>query len=346
MRVVKAFCLHILFVCCAFTHTFSSSKEPDLFVVGRKYIYGRDHDYSYLWKSGHVESISEDAKNVWIRGITVYKKNVYLIGLKDGIETVWINGIPEKITEDTPDTGQLVDIFANESGVYVLKSALHKLYYYRNGKKTVVTDTGHGKMFHAQGIHVSEDDVFITAWLDPNMPKFSPATYKNAEYTVLLKNGDEFPLEEPGSAWIKSSGMLFLGDDSYLAGTNSRHTLRGRYIYTPVFWKNGKKSVLTSKFKSAKATALAVEDNTVYIAGSGYRDDHPKNPTALLWINGIEHVLSSGEAAAIKVIGGNIYIAGFQVDDNKYKIKFWKNGTELELPNMLTDFIPEYFFIN
>ncbi len=122
-------------------------------------------------------------------------------------------------------------------------------------------------------------------------------------------------------------GMTLSGNDLYVCGV--LYTSQGDFA---VYWKNGVPVMLTPG--NAQASAIAVVGDDVYITGAvaiGNGYSH-----GVLWKNGVASYLTEGtnysSATSIIVSGGNVYVGGNIVEDNKTYATYWKNGT----PHVLT----------
>jgi hypothetical protein len=93
-----------------------------------------------------------------------------------------------------------------------------------------------------------------------------------------------------------------------------------------VYWKNGTQVVLGDNASFSSASAIAVKDNDVYVAGFS------NNNYASYWKNGQDSVLSTtdvGNCSDILLNGNDVYLAGFVGSTGG--ATYWKNGIAVQL---------------
>jgi hypothetical protein len=136
------------------------------------------------------------------------------------------------------------------------------------------------------------------------------------QYTVTAEDGSTKKytvLTTTSGTWLDSANIHIVGREN-------------GYIY---YWKNGYKNSLgTTTNGNGNANAVVVSGTDVYVVGRiGF--------TAKLWKNGVLTNLTNGlfssDAKAITVVGNDVYIAGFDFDDNE--IVMWKNGVRSVVAN-------------
>ena len=132
----------------------------------------------------------------------------------------------------------------------------------------------------------------------------------------------------PGGMASLASGLFVSNGDVYVAGQVDAQ---------PAYWKNGTMVSLSHGFSSDGATAIAVNGQDVYIAGTGFNT--LGHSVAGYWKNGVFKQLSDDKdnayCNAIAISGNDIYITGneYNPGDAKPVIqgKCWKNGTAVDL---------------
>ena len=130
------------------------------------------------------------------------------------------------------------------------------------------------------------------------------------------KNGKEVPLKGNTNARAWARAIYVTDDHVYTAGEISE-SLGSKAVY----WTDQTMTVLPSGSAYAKAYGISVAGNDVYVAG---KDGNQ----AVVWKNGIPTVLAErGEASAITVVHGNVYIAGVEYSEQTVPIAtYWVNG--------------------
>ena len=96
------------------------------------------------------------------------------------------------------------------------------------------------------------------------------------------------------------------------------------------YWKNQKKTTLSSPDSAGEVKALVLSGNDLYVGGS-------ENYKPVYWKNGVKYSLpiSGGGYArvnALAVNGNDVYAAGFEAGPgNEQRSVYWKNGVETVL---------------
>jgi hypothetical protein len=177
--------------------------------------------------------------------------------------------------------------------------------YWVNNRLVSLTDTMH--VAFARAIYVSGNDVYVAGVVGPIGSGVS-------NVPVYWKNGQVHQLSTANFATF-ASAIVVANGNVYVAGED--------YGYA-VYWVNGQEARLSGAFFSSEAASIAVDGNDVYILGV----DSLSNPC--FWKNGVLTELTGAYAFAsgIAVSGGDVYVAGDQLDTitgNRRAIA-WKNG--------------------
>jgi hypothetical protein len=133
-----------------------------------------------------------------------------------------------------------------------------------------------------------------------------------------------------------ASSVAVSGDDVYVSGN---------WGAFPKYWKNGKPINLTEGWTFDFTTSITVAGSDVYIAGThDYRTDFSGEPIegiACYWKNGNLETLTNGYsyagATSIYVSGHDVYVAGYDIDDNVKPTHavYWKNHNQISLTDGL-----------
>jgi len=172
----------------------------------------------------------------------------------------------------------------------------------------------------ATGICIYNGDVYVTGVIASS----------NGTNAACWKNGLPVPLKL--SSDITSSealGVTVSNGDVYVVGNT--FTPSNAYV---TYWKNGVQYKVTSPGTYARATAIAVNGQDIYIAGN-YGEFQT---SAAYWKNGVLTVLTGSNVnaatSAIQVQNNNVYISGIiapVVDGQLYYLPYsfiyWKNGS-------------------
>ena len=118
---------------------------------------------------------------------------------------------------------------------------------------------------------------------------------------------------------IVNEGNIYISGNEYVGHLNSS---------IATVWKNGQAIHLSDK--TSEANAVYVYNNDVYVTGYKVIDD---KETAILWKNGVETVLSSGDddlesiATDIYVDANTIYVTGYLRNLFKSRAILWINNS-------------------
>lgn len=136
----------------------------------------------------------------------------------------------------------------------------------------------------------------------------------------------ELPAEAPNAA---ATGLDVKGTELYVCGYEHATTAGSGEWHTPVFWRNGERSVVGGQ--NAVANAIQLFGDDIYVAGT--LQEPLKR--AVWWKNGELKSLTAGtnpsEAKGLLVDSLNVYVAGSEVVSEVRRARLWKNGTLVAL---------------
>lgn len=197
--------------------------------------------------------------------------------------------------------------------VYCYGSKYYYAAYWIDGKEKVLTTRG-----HIWDLTISGSDVHAVGYEEkPTEAGYFPAYWKNG---VLV------PVDSITPAG-RLTGIAVSGADVYICGVN-----RVSDVYSKAwYWKNGHLVFSTDGSTSGWARDIAASGDDVYMVGDEY-------PVAKMWKNGIPTSLSDGkyinQANRIRIIGTDIHIIGSELyGPETASVKYWKNGSAVELEN-------------
>jgi hypothetical protein len=298
--------LCLLFISVILIATISCKKKKlkpthtDVYFAGRllKYSYqsktGDDISTAVYWKNGVPTMLADTLTDSRVNGIAVNGKDVYAVGYMKDEATCWKNGIPTALGKgciygvaivgndvymagviNSGYEGDRATFWKNEVPTTLGKGVIfsiandgNNIYmagyksmqgigspvatYWKNDKAVALNDTLSSST-EAWAIFVQNGDVYTAGSLD------------NQTVAVCWKNGDRTNLADKSQPFRGSADAIYLqGHDVYVAGSIES----GRYTFEPVYWKNGKCKRLSHTGKRSFASAIAVQDSDVYVAGS------------------------------------------------------------------------------
>lgn len=125
-------------------------------------------------------------------------------------------------------------------------------------------------------------------------------------------------------ATIKFTTLPLPQPKVYVAGYDST---------SAVYWKND--TMFTLSTNNAYAQSIYVVNNDVYVAGEVDALGYGNKDKAVYWKNGAEIPLTDGNnlttASSIFVNGSDVYVAGYENNNNWPVAKYWKNGVGVSL---------------
>jgi hypothetical protein len=162
---------------------------------------------------------------------------------------------------------------------------------------------------------------------------------RTSELGAIWKNGVKQMVNHPVNGGRQSAvhSLFVSGDGVYAAVTDVvSGPGPGGLVLRALLWKNGEFQILPNNGASgANAERVFVSDGDVYVIGHEW-DEHLET-SPVLWKNGISHRLGgSGDIVrSLCVSGGNVYIAGYQLEGSNVSgvsvPTLWINGEPIDL---------------
>jgi hypothetical protein len=248
-------------------------RRNDVYVAGS--IYSQHGQIATYWKNGVAtkltDGLSKADSGKAVNGaiafaIELKDNDVYVVGITSTVNnrdvaTYWKNGIITKLTDGSADAGAS-DILINKTDVYIVGSSAGNAMYWKNDM-AVSLDTKGFLNTSASTIAISGEDIYVAG------------TRKGAhhQYFVTLWKNGKVSNAEKSFSFVHQPLMMLNGPDLYLTGDEIN--TRGTY-----YWKNNVGKKITDDSAVSVATALAMQDKDVYLAG--YNSDG-----AMYWKNGL-----------------------------------------------------------
>ncbi|MDR1840859.1 MAG: Ig-like domain-containing protein [Holophagales bacterium] len=247
---------------------------------------------SYLWKDYVAQELSSTSYSSYANSVFVSGGNVYVAGYVAVTysATLWVNGVPQYLTDGTTTAGEANSVFVSGSDVYVAGYVTAGSYpratLWVNGVAQYLSDgTANAQ---AQSVFVSGSDVYVAGYV-------TAGSYTRA---TLWVNGSPQYLTD-GTANARANSVFVSGSDVYVAGySGSSATL----------WVNRIPQYLNIEMSSTNANSVFVSGNDVYVAG--YRiSQGGMYYNATLWVNGVNQYLGTAYAYSVFVSGSDVYVA-------------------------------------
>lgn len=193
--------------------------------------------------------------------------------------------------------------------------------YWKNGVLQTLEPTSAIDKSRGEDIAVYGNDVYVVG----SVIRYSPFNY----YKCYWKNGIKVILQDSEYNGSYSdptiSRIKIYEGDVYIVGELYQNT------YRPVYWKNGTKNLLPmpTTFNFSSISCIDMEDNNLYVGGSGNKFFTNKR-VAFYWKNNdIHEIIGCEILECMDVVGSDVYVAGF---NSEYKPAYWKNGEMTEIP--------------
>jgi hypothetical protein len=235
--------------------TLTDSRANGIAVDGKDvYVVGYTNGKATYWKNGVATVLG----NGNIYGVAIVGKDVYMAGVTNGGDegetaTYWKNGVQTAL-----GTGVIFSVTNDGSDIYMAgyKSTPNLgdrvATYWRDTTAVALKDTLSGNT-EAMGIFVQDGEVYTAGSFD-NQTK--PVYWKNSRRIALADKSQSF--SGPADA------ICVQGGNVYAAG----YMYAGRNAFAPICWKNGTVQRLPHAGPRSFASAIAVQDRDVYVAGS------------------------------------------------------------------------------
>jgi hypothetical protein len=334
-----------------------AANGEDVYVAGSK-VDGQGRA-PVLWKNGEATLLEHNLRAAEARSVAVADGHVYVAGfgqegdvLSNPQALLWVDGAPPILLSAAGDGAwsQVTSIAVSAAGdVYVAGYTQMGPTLWKNG---VAFAPGHRRGAEApppfydylgafgepadwtarlvgttnpglMGLHAtracvfaSGDDVYFAAWqfVDDEEDSSVVTVWKNG--VELMRLGDErFTMDDPvtgapgyisRSHYLSPTSIFVDGDDVYVTGLVVRTQFDpacpgSTFMTHAVLWKNGEETLLSRRAYDA----------------SGYPFDG---------------ISSSSAAHCVKVVGGDVYVAGGQLDSRgRCRAALWVNGEMLDL---------------
>jgi hypothetical protein len=270
----------------------------DVYVVGDISIplpNGRDRTaIAACWKNGVLTKFGRGT----IYGVAAKGKDIYMVGTLYGLGnekiTFWKNGLP-----DTLGDGRILSITVDAGNIYMAgyqiihgetngpENRWEVATYWKNGKPIELDNNVTFIKTMANSIFIQDGDAYI------------PGSHlENAVVPMYWKNRDSISLSPKSPRLYGEANGIYADENNvYQSGYVYVPTHNGLATFGAVYWKNGIINYLPYIGKESFASAIVIQNNDTYVAGS---DDYP-----IYWKNGkrIQLGKNKGQVSAITVVG-------------------------------------------
>ena len=339
-----------------------TKKDGSFSLNADVYVGGYDGAQGNVWKNGILQGIEmqpfmEQKKYTNINSVFVDGNDVYAAGngcssYGDFLPAFWKNGV---LQEHHGSTGRVNSIYAINSqnvimagnfflaGIqaYVARSWLNEFDYFNS-----LLVGGQYIASNAHSVYVANSVVYTAGYeietvdgKSISIPKIWKYEHTDASWMrnpIVAEN----LVDKTKTAGGVALSVHVSGNDVYAAGwENNEHD-----VCVAKLWKNGDGQNLTDGSFPAQAQSVFVSGDDVYVAG--WENNEHGNPIAKLWKNGVAKTLPKLEiyayttsrdseaesrfgssANSVYVVGNDVYVAGWQNDNNAHIPELLGNTT-------------------
>lgn len=270
-------------------------------------------EYELKWRSDYSSLIELDS----ITGKVTAKAP------GDAYVQIYINNEPKGSCKIHID-----GVFDAKNDVYICGFSNSQAVYWKNGIVHTLNTTKKYSRINTSAIDVYNGDVYVVGFASGNT---NGIIFNDV---ICWKNGNQIFCSEQGS---HTNYKLFVNNNNYyILGL-----LTDPIIQKTGLWKNGERTNFLLE-NGTNAHSIFVSNNDVYVAGETTYDLKRTSDTSFLdctiakyWKNGQEISLTDKNSVAgasdVAIVGQNVYIVGWKLENGISVAKYWKNGEEFNL---------------
>ncbi len=297
---------------------------PSVIVVGKEF--NGTNNVAKAWADGKEIDLSDGTRDASANSVSLSGNDAYVAG-NDAGPVFWKNGAENHLSDPSLSVGLAHSIFASGNRVLICGGE-GKAAYWDNGAETILDQTD--SFSSANAITLYNNDIYIAGRRGYNAVywKNGIINYQTHDAiqvshiwhvnSIAVSNGNVYEV-----GWINAAGAVF----PQLA-----------------LWNNGVLNQVTREFGTGWCILndVIASGNSVYIAGMTDTSTNRLYYNAAYWKDGKQFLLPNSAknsyATSIAVKGNDIYVAGYEYNDNgpKYAV-YWKNGVEVRLTDGTRD---------
>ena len=232
---------------------------------------------------------------------------VYIVGIIEGNNTLWVNNIPESIDIDPSS------VYVNGEDVYIAGIKTGKPCYTKNGVITYLADNNGS----ANSIFVNNNNIYVGG------RKNLIATIWNNDVATELTSNSSVVYD----IFVKDNTVYAVGNEKIDGITKARA------------WQNGVPETLSDINFSFARSVFVDDDNNVYYIWKGEGVSHlVKNGTEIF-------TESNADFRSVFVENGDVYVAGTYNNGSEYVASYWKNNIRIDLTDGTAPSYVDGFFV-
>ena len=176
--------------------------------------------------------------------------------------------------------------------------------------------------------HKPEEDP-LSVWVYRAGTQFE----ENSSQAVYMKNKQKVILPSIDGMSSTATDIQISGNDVYVVGTAGERRDHSFDVVKALLWKNDRVEELkVPNSKIAFASAIFVAGDDVYVAGTYLPEAEGSTQRGVVWKNGIPMDIGKKDVHTrledIFVLGGDVYLAGYENHQGGIVSKYWRNGVE------------------
>ncbi len=288
-----------------------SCKDDDNLPPYDLIVYGSQANVGMTWKNGIAMPITDAGKTSNILAGVTFGSETHLVGyqISNGIKVAkyWKNDLEISLSDGTKnEEATAITIVGNDVYIAGYESSNGKfgVKYWKNGTPFVIQSdmlfAFVGSDVYVTGVESKPDSVVGKYW----------------------KNGISYNIDK-NSKYSYAYGAKSFENDVYIVGSSFNNN-----IEVAKYWKNGEETVLSDGLTNARATAIAVAKDEVYVGGTNIG-------SPVYWENGLLKTLnslpnSSAYITQIKIFEGDLFVSARLSNNGLVGSLVWKNGVYQE----------------
>jgi hypothetical protein len=310
----------------------SNFADPaKVIVVGKEF--NGTNNVAKAWADGKEIDLTDGTNDATANSVSISGNDTYVAG-NDAGGVFWKNGVENHLSSSTPGaaansilvSGNRVLICGNDA-FDNNGSSLSRAVYWDNGTETNLGGTDSGST--ANAITLYNDEVYVAG-----IHGFNAVYWKNGVINYLTHDNIQV-----SHVWHVNSIVVLNGNVYEIGWINAA----GAVFPQEANWNNGAFSHFNQPATSwGILNGITTSGNSVYVAGMTDTSTARLYYIAAYWKDGqqflLPNSLKNAYATSIAVKGNDIYVCGYEFDDNgaKYAV-YWKNGVEVKLTDGTRD---------
>jgi hypothetical protein len=298
---------------------------PAVIVVGKEF--NGTNNVAKAWADGKEIDLSDGSNDASANSVSISGNDTYVAG-NDAGPVFWKNGTENHLSDPSLSVNDVHSIFTSGSRVLICGGE-GKAAYWDNGVETILDQTD--SFSSANAIMLHNNDIYIAG-----RRGFNAVYWKNGTINYLTHDAIQV-----SHIWHVNSITVFNGKVYEVGWVNQA----GAVFPLEAYWSDGAFNQFSNQHGPSNWGILydiITHDNSIYMAGMTDTSTSRLYYNAAYWKDDklvlLPNSAKNSFATSIAVKGNDIYVAGYEYEDNgpKYAV-YWKNGVEVKLSDGTRD---------